>query len=549
MDVEILEQQAIDEFLRIIERKKPIPEQIADQISVQGAPVTENKYRVRGLEYQERKALGTRTTPSIAPNPPPDLKEARLHEKIAKHPFLLHTPELYMGDLLLDAVIDEFSLPSGHRADFAYLSGHNQVIRITLVEIERASGQVFNKRSRHAAFHGDTKTGIDQIETWKESFISQDRQKALLLSLKPMLKHYPIPLFTPNDNVAKDTRIEIGYVLVVGNEEIDTKEKQDLIDDLYLNKKILFMTYPMMVEQVKKHLRYKHMIKIRTSGVHVETPSPRLSLYGDFSHDPLGVKTAGLGMSYFDTSTRGKCFYPEAIREIFYRSAGNCEMPGCSERILNNGELNGHFEPIFNNLPDKSIFPLSHPSGQDCTAVLCNTHRANVKTGKIFSPNYAQALIQKLLVRKPYSPDLDYQLMEFMSLWMDKLSSGMISLLNPLASVDENSISEVRQWTRAFMSIPLCIRPSLMKIIRGYLYTGKNYKIDRSIATCERDGAFRYLTQARLLRINSSAPSHEQVEPAIFTSGGVDKFYSLIDAHTLYTYSSICDPNGHHPVR
>lgn len=549
MDVEILEQQAINEFLRIIERKKPISAQIADQISVQGAPVTQNKYRSQGLEYRERKTLRKKTTPSIATSPGHDLKEARLHEKIVKHPFLLHTPELYTGDLLLDAIIDEFHLPSRQRADFAYLSGHNQVIRITLVEIKRASAQVFDKKSRQAAFHGDTRAGISQIETWQESFISQDRQKTLLLSLKPLLEHYPIPLFTSNDNVARDARIEIGYILVVGNEEIATKEQKDLIDGLYLNKKILFMTYPMMVEQVRRRLQHKHLIKIRASGVHVETQSPQLPPYGDFSHDPLGVKTAGLGIGYFDTSTKGRCFYPETIREIFYRSMGNCEMPGCSESILNNGELNGHFESIHDNLPDRSTLPPSHPSGQNCTAVLCNTHRAILKTEKYFSHTDAQELTKKLLERKPYRPYLDCQLMEFMSLWMENLTNSLISLLKSLESTDENSVREVRQWTRAFMSIPLTIRPSFMNIITDYLYTGKKRRTDRSIVTCKRDGAFRYLMQARLLHINLSAQSHEQVEPAIFVSEGVKKAYSLLDAYTLNAYSNLCDKNGHHPVR
>ncbi|XVN19769.1 hypothetical protein QZH46_06710 [Pseudomonas corrugata] len=138
-----------------------------------------------------------------------------------------------------------------------------------------------------------------------------------------------------------------------------TADQQKLIDDLYLNEQILFMTFPKMVDQVVINLMPKHVVSVLSNGVVVRHQAPELPSFGDTRLDPLGIKMAGLGIDYDRTRDRNDCLYPESIRDGFYRAGAKCEMPGCSEDIVSNGKLMGHFGAIYNHYTEESKLPFT----------------------------------------------------------------------------------------------------------------------------------------------------------------------------------------------
>ncbi|WP_285359944.1 hypothetical protein [Pseudomonas sp. fls2-241-TYG-175] len=547
MALTLVEEKAVEDFLEVVNRGERILGRVASQLSTKAVPESGNKYRIKGKAHRVARSGHKKADVSLDSATTKDLHESVLHRKIIDNSFLLHTPELYFGDLMRDAIFDEFSLPSRHRADFAYVSGHNQVIRITLVEIERADAAVFKFRGGRPVFDGGAKVGIKQVRVWKECFRSEVRQKALLLSIKPLLKEYPIPLFTPNDNVGRDVCIEIGYVVIAGSEKEFTESQAIVVDDLYLNEGILFMTYPMMVERVREKCRHKHILSLKTSGVKVKKSSSELAPFGKSIDDHLGVKMAGLGLNYFETHNKGMPFYPESIREIFYRSAGVCEFPNCCERVMYPEGLGGHFESVLKNFPEDFKFRGDHCNAQHYTAALCESHRSSILQGYVFSKFDARLMVEKLSWRKPYRPDLDLQITKFMSLWMEKTFKILMSLFKKSDDLDDRSKTEIGQWFRAFMSVPLGIRPYLVAVIVDDLRVNK--RMDRSVEKCKNLLSLHYLMRAGLLRINLSAPLREQIEPVIFSSAKSDGAYSSAEIYTVDAFANSCDWNGHHLYR
>jgi hypothetical protein len=551
MENEISTQQAIEEFRTLILQQDSMRERVKAQ-KANRAPQTTNPIKIRAASAQKKSTRNSveagKVEPEIAPFLRVDLRERRLQEKIVKHPFLLHTPELYMGGVLMDAVVEEFRMPSGHKPDYVYLSAHNQVIRITLVEIERASAQVFNKKSRVAVFHGDTNKGIEQVREWQEWLRSTDCQKSLLISLQPLLEKYPIPLFTPAGNVGKSTQIEIGYVLVVGNEAIDTDDKQRLVDDLYIREKILFMTFPQMLAQVEQRLQHKHMIKILLRDVPVQTQGIGLPPFGDTSPDPLGVKMAGLGVRFDSTSSKDGCFHPERIREIFYRAQGRCEMPGCQAPIVYDGRMCGHFSPIYNYYPDQCKRPFSDLLRPEYTALVCNEHRV-INGDEISALGSNHPMSDALTIRRPYRPDCDSQLLSFMSQWMETVSNDIVSRLKLVEGADTKLMSELRVWTRALISLPWTVRPSFQRFVQDHFAKGRYSRIDRSVTTYQRDYAFCYLMKAGLVRINRDAAQHEQIEPTILSQELIDMITHRAGNYALFALADLCSGSGYDMAR
>lgn len=541
MDIKILEDQAIADFLSIINRQQGILARIEDQVTSKPIEPTENKYRKQGKISKDKKLnRGSIDKPLETQSQTYDLREACLHEKIIKHPFLLHTPELYAGGLLLDSIIDEFTLPNRRRADFAFISGQNQVIKISLVEIKRASDKVFKETRHITELSSDAKKWILQIENWKDSFTSQDRKKALLLSLKPLFKNYPTPLFTLTDNVAKETQIEIDYILIAGNEKIDNQNRQHLVDTLYLEKNIILMPYLEMVEQVKRHRRHKHMIAMRANGVHIKTSSPSLPHFGDLSDDPLGVKMAGLGMSHFDTSRRMTCFHPETLREIFYRSAGACEIPGCSRRIVSSDGIHGHLTPIYNNFPERSKLPFEALLWREHTALLCNNHRDAFNKDETSTLGSYHFLKENLEHKSPYRANLDDELMEFRRRLIDGVAVKFLSILNDTQTENPILTNEATQWIKSISSIPVDIRQFYQDIVVHYFKNGRPKRGKHTESQLRNLLPYHYLLQARLLRTSSET---QEIEPTMLDQ--LKKTNNLTAIYRAFTYYNLRHRNGH----
>lgn len=541
MDIVTLENQAITEFLSIVNRQQAVLARIEDQITTQPIKPIENKYRRQGQKAKDKKAnRGSSNNSLEIQSRSEDLREARLHEKIVEYPFLLHTPELYAGELLLNSIIDELALPNKRRADFAFISGQNQVIKISLVEIKRASDKVFKDNAQKTEFSNKAKKWISQVEEWRDSFASEDRKKSLLLSLKPLFKNYPVPLLTLADNVARETQIEIDYILIAGNEKIDTPKRQHLVDSLYLENDILLMPYPEMIEHVKRHPRPKHMISIWATGVHVKTSSPSLPHFGDLNEDPLGVKMAGLGMNHFDTSRRRTCFHPETLREIFYRSAGACEIPGCGVRIVSSDGVQGHLTPIYNNFPERSTLPFEALLWREHTALLCGNHIAAFNEGEISTLGNCHFLKEKLQHKSPYRAHLDHELMEFMIALTNRVATKFLTIANCSETESTLFAKEITQWIKSISSIPVDIRQFYQEIVVHYFKNGKPTRGKHTESKLLNSLPYYYLTKARLLRKN---PETLEIEPTMLDE--LKKTNNLSDIYRAFTYYNMLHRNGH----
>jgi hypothetical protein len=93
MVVQFSHQQAIDEFLAIVDRKDPVSKRVEAQLADKSAiTATTNEIKRKGLEAQQPRKKARVREPEVAPFLKVDTREERLHEKIVQHPYLL-TPQ------------------------------------------------------------------------------------------------------------------------------------------------------------------------------------------------------------------------------------------------------------------------------------------------------------------------------------------------------------------------------------------------------------------------------------------------------------------------
>lgn len=539
-----IQQNDIDEFLRLVTPS------LSGKIKAKSpsAPDPKNAYKVKGQKARTKAPRQFQAKPGFK-EIQLSHKEHPIHVMIRDNPKLLHTPELYSGGLYLNAVINKPRLPCGLLPDFLYITVHNRVIRITLVEIEQAAHSVFDSRRLwRSEFVGGAKAGLDQVRSWQRKMLPKAQRETLLLNLRSLFDHYPIELFTPEGDINYLSQIEMGYVLIVGEEPIKTDQQQKLIDDLYLDENILFMTYPMMIDQVIKRPQLKNMLSIGphgTKGITLQSPEilltkgPYIGLARCPDNDPYGITTGALGWPLFGSERRERCQHPESLKQIFYRAGGECEYPDCNEKALVDGNIHGRLGLIYNYF--QRGFDCNKLTDTDYTPWLCPKHyevsRAN-HPHRAFDSEHPMRL--PLQARKPYRPDLDADLSIFLAQWRNSISRPILELLEIDPLMEPELAGNIHHWMLAVISLPWDYSRFLSDLVWDHYRLILRYRLDRTEQMIIHSQKYRYLLNAGVIKVNPLAPPHLSIEPAIFNHAFVDRVKAKFPDQAALFLSAIC---------
>jgi hypothetical protein len=422
-----------------------------------------------------------------------------------------------------------------------------------LVEIESSVRQVFKGGILgNTEFHHLSRQAIDQVRSWREILHLQDSRNELLSDLRSLFERYPIEIFTSDSAVHPRTSIEIGYVLVVGSERPRPGHQQKLIEDLYLQEKILMMTYPMMIEQVEKTPRTKHMLVLKkkvTETLAVDHTKidfllakvPSLPYSVDLEGhtiDPFGVELGGLGWKLEGDYSRLEATHPESMKEIYYRSGGNCEYHNCFAKIMVAGKICGDISSIYNLIESEG------PAGINNTnrvGMFCLRHCWNCNDGNRVSMRQHHPLLERLSHRKPYTPSLDAELSAFLA----ERKKGWINRFLTALEIDEqlepSMAKRLTDWLQALASLPYLHALTLLGLVRAYFGLDmSSWRWSRSVDRLAQDPRCRYLLQAGLIRVNQSAPYECQLEPTVFESSFIDRLKRRFPERHYFVLHDIC---------
>jgi hypothetical protein len=520
-----------------------LTEKIKLQVQSSSAPESKNPIKAQGKAYANRHRKLQGRSGSIAKSE----KEQEIHEIIRDNPILLHTPELYSGGLYLNAVVSKHRLPCLLVPDFLYITVHNRVIRFTLVEIEKPAHGVFSGSS----FMAGVNTGLTQVRKWITHMEPRAQREALLLNLKGLFEHYPIELFTADGSVSKNTQIEMGYVLIVGSETIESDLQQKMVDELYLKEGILFMTYPMMVEQVKRHPLPKNMLKSGPHGISAfKLDSPEIFLRkGPYigherleDNDPYGITTGALGWKIYKVRLREYSRHPESMKEIFYRANGQCEHPECAERIVQDGEVHGNLGRIYNMFEKAS--DVSQLWNTDYTPLLCPKHReasnATYPPCSLFSDHPMKLALQ---ARRPYRPHLDAELSICLAKWRDSIGQSVLNILEIDQKLEPGFAAQIHEWMLAVTSLPWQWAMLLKDLVLDHFQIIRWYEVSRAEKMLDSHPGWRYLLRAGLIRVNPSARAHLKIEPNVFSRAFIDRVLEKFPENGYVALADVCTAN------
>lgn len=544
------QEQIIEEFERAIFQPRSIKADIKERIQDALTIETRNPIKLKGLKSQVKK---TKPAPNIDLYTAKQQPENRLHQMIASHPFLLHTPELYAGGLYLDSVLNKHRLPCNLVPDFTYITVQDRVIKITLVEIEQAAKGVFHHGSSRKSkqFCSGAMEGITQVRKWQASMENEDMRRALLLNLKPLFDHYPVGLFEPDGRVSRRARISLGYVLVVGAEAIQPGYQQDMIDDLYLNENILFMTYPSMIEQVRCGLTQKNMLKVGPNGVRIQTRSDADQLLGEGSEldlskrsdtDPFGIKMAGLGWWLSGSARQASATHPNSIKQIFYRAGGRCEEPGCPIRIVRKGGVLGQLRHIYNVIDDQS--DVLSMSDTDNVALLCIPHANYFNNSSLYTLGKTHPMSGAMRMRKAYRADLDADASAFVGNWQSTLHHPILKALDIDAEQEPLLAEDMQKWTLAVASLPWHYQHLLYEIVSYHFEGLTNQRFDRTGNRWYERVGFHYLWKAGLVRPCDYEKSGMAVEPIVFNHKLIKRIRAKFRRRTNRALQALCRANA-----
>ncbi|MDT8924647.1 DUF4263 domain-containing protein [Pseudomonas taiwanensis] len=514
-------------------------------------PEPRNRIKRKGLESQAAKKKPVRSAP---PEKPLELTrdEHSIHKMIVDNPFLLHTPELFGGGLYLDSVLNKHRLPCNLIPDFAYITVQDRVIKITLVEIERSVKGVFHSRfGMRSTFRSETLEAINQVREWRAAMENDDMRRALLRNLKPLFQNYPVGIFEPEGHVSNLAKISLGYVLVVGSETVETPIQQQMIDDLYLHEDIIFMTYPMMIERLRAGVRAKNMLKVGPRGVSVETlgaptqllsKGPDVGLPREFDTDAYGIKMAGLGWALSGNARRASAVHPASIKQIFYRANGLCEQPGCTTKIIHEGEVQGRLRHLYNGIDELS--DVETLSDTDHVLLMCHEHADAFNKGQVFMLGRPHPLNDALKLRRPYRPLLDDDAYAFIGEWNDSKSHPILGALGIDAAYEPELARHVHLWSMAVASLPWQCQIKLSQIVRDYFDTKNNWNIDRSRRYAYSSRVCHYLWRASVIRVNDLASPGKEIEPTVFSKALIDRVHQRFGSRSMAAISALCEANG-----
>lgn len=506
---------------------------------------TTNRFRKQGLESQNEKP-GRVKNPPTRPHQQEECVETshveqKLHDMIVANPVLLHTPDLYAGGLYLDSILNKQDLGFSRKNDFGYITVQGYTIKITLVEIEQSAKLVFhNKLEDRSKFRCETEKAVGQVKQWQDKLKSTSRQKAFLANLKPLFDHYPLALFSDDEEPLPQVKLEFSYVLVVGNERPTHRQHQDLIDDLYVTHNILFMTYPMMIELVEQAPQQKNVLTVCAPGVAIKTlhqpeslgPAPHNGL-GRAIDDPFGIRLAGLGHSH--SLTFKHVMNPGHIKQVFYRAGGVCEKPGCSNSLVSDVGTRATMMPIYNAYGPKSTS--LRIMERNNTALCCPFHtRLNFNDGERIALGDPHPLGNSMKKSGAYRAHLDIAGTRYMNAWVKGIPDQLIAALeiNPIREPD--LAEQIRSCALALSSLPKWPQILLQRIVRDYYRARYINPVDRSMQALKKNPNFDFLLRAGLIRVNTKAQAGKEIEPTIFSRALIERIDKLFGERAMFAY-------------
>lgn len=550
----------INRFKHLVMSPPCMRQQVAEKLEDSAPPQRQNAIYQKGLSYQQKQSARRRLD-STRPKPPPTIREQILHEMIVQHPYLLHTPELYAGGLYLDALINKYRLPCGLITDFTYITVQERVIKITLVEIEKASKGVFHTKARLrqkcrsttgvTKFRSETEAAIEQVRSWRKEMKHESSRQTLLLNLKQLFSSYPVEIFDAYGAPSRFVEIEVSYVLVVGQERPIEPEHQNMIDDLYLNEEIILMTYPEMIDLVRQYQHDKNVIKVGPHGIQTITARvpDRLMPIADHMNasttnntDPYGVKLAGLGWLLESSNECNLAMHPASVKAIFYRSRGLCEHPDCNAPVVTSGKVYGSLSPIYSFRDDGNDYPSFWKT--KFVALACPRHLYNISPivqNRVLSKPHS--LNRNGTLRWPYRAELDQQAQTYSLHWQENWMNELPRLLELCTENDSETIANLRTWSRAVMSLPRYRQKLIAAIVEDFfLQPLTSHRLrDAELVTTHED--YHYLHLARLIRVNPTATKGHEIEPTIFNQPFIDHLRDLYGVRATTAINALCTGN------
>lgn len=511
-------------------------------------PVSTNPYFEKGAAVQASKRMAGKSNSSIRKKAKNPWTESFLHEAIRDNPFLLHTPELYAGGLYMEAIIDKLPLPFRLVCDFCYITVQIKTIKITLVEIEQAAKKVFNNPlpKRHL-FQCKTEEAICQVREWKQELRRSSAREELVASLRHLFSHYPLDLFDQDGKPLSTTKIDIGYVLVVGNEMPSHQAHQDLIDNLYLNEGIIFMTYPMMLSQVEGYIHHKNVLTVNTRKTTIDTLH-RPDALGTGIHwvggelfpslpenDPYGVKLGGLG--HFIGTKHESVYEPGLTKKLVYRSEGFCEMPSCCNLIVSDGIVTGRISAIWDpRLDFEQAFGLHRLNN---VALICDQHRGGIQ-GDLkwaYESDLPHPMTIQLMARRPYSADLDRAANEWVASWVRKIPGVLASALELDQEHHPELYLQIVESALALRGLTRLSQSMLRDIAMDYYeYPRSTFRRSANLVT---HASVKHLIKAGLIRVNFFAKPGMEIEPVIFSRELIEHCSKLFGTRSFFGFSAL----------
>lgn len=546
-------QKIIQSFERLVMTPRPIRLKIAEQTHDGTVPPVKNRFARKGLESQKRRKGSPTGKSHLSENVGSGtsiVREQALHEAIVAHPFLFHTPELYAGGLHLDTLLNKYRLPSGHITDFTYITVQDRVIKITLVEIEQASKGVFNNPiGSRSSFRYETEAAINQVRSWRKEMQHEATQKALLRNLRSLFAQYPVAIFDSAGYPSSLACIEMSYVLVVGNERPQSEAHQRLIDQLYMQDGIIFMTYPLMLDQIRKKPHHKNVLKLGlykmepmtvSNAASLRTISQELGLPQIENDDPYGTQLAGLGWQLHIGQDKACAMHPASIKALFYRSNGICEKPGCSRKIIEDDEATGGLSPIYNVIDDDSDYETFWNT--DNVALACADHQYRFNGDEHHALGKPHPLNESMTLRKPYRGDLDQQALSFTRSWQVHMADGLLELMEIDPDCEPKLSADMHAWLLAVKSLPWRCQVVLSSIVDDY-YRGHRRSGFRDARHLANRWDFNYLMKAGVIRLNHLAKRGQEIEPAVFSPELMERVDALFGSRAWSAIPDLCKGN------
>lgn len=520
--------QILSDFLDIVYDRVSLPRKIAAKHTDQ-PPKSNNRYRVLGRQNSEKGPSSAQNADAqsvkLARIQNNGHNEGPLHKAIEEHPFLLRTPELYSGGLYLDSILTERRLPSNLRPDFMYATAQGAVIKLVFVEIKSSKFNAFNDQYQHRnVFHDDTIKPLNQVRGYKRSLEKHGVINVLLQNLEVLFEHYPIRILDDNGALNPGIQIEMGFMLIMGADELNAPWKQKLIDKLYLREGILMMTYPMMMGEVGQENEVKNCLRVLTRSVEpvsIHKPDlllakvPSLSKGHDPLHDPdpYGVTMAGLGWPRAGAQSRKEALHPQSLVSVFHRAQGQCERHDCVNPIVREGSFAGGLSSIYNFMKPRQPYL---PNLINHMGLFCSEHCRDVNEGERYPMDRLHPLRASLGLRRGYRFETDREREIFLKQAVAQRTEAFCSPLDIDSISHPDIYTHIGQRLAALTSLPIELHKKMSTIVSQY------YGIDRPVHTyhqplvdIEQDHDVQRLLQAGMIELEAAEGGSTRIRPTV----------------------------------